>query len=195
MPRGRRATPTRKRAIGSRARDPVRVEAPSALIAAKRYARASREPAVHGPRSQAMSSEPKLQHGDVPTDGSDRELPLPEQWPTSSPQCPAGRAIECPVAFQALPALEDERGAAGQRTGYPVNGTRIEPVGTEPDLEGGDASTGGGRVWSEREDANGHRDADDGEATHAAVFATRGARPARRGAGGARLQSRGCLPR
>ena len=41
-------------------------------------------------------------------------------------------------------------------------------MGTEPDLESGDASTGREPAGSEREDTNGHRDADDGEATHAA---------------------------
>ena len=46
-------------------------------------------------------------------------------------------------------------------------------MGTEPDLESGDASTGREPAGSEREDTNGHRDADDGEATHGPEFVGR----------------------
>ena len=43
-------------------------------------------------------------------------------------------------------------------------------MGAEPDLECGDASTGREPAGSEHEDANEHRDADDGEATHGVAF-------------------------
>jgi hypothetical protein len=48
---------------------------------------------------------------------------------------------------------------------------------------------------SERENANGQRDADDGEATHGESFAACSPRPPRRAVRDPRLQSRGCLPR
>ena len=50
-------------------------------------------------------------------------------------------------------------------------------MGAEPDLECGDASTGREPAGSEHEDANEHRDADDGEATHGTTFVARRARP------------------
>ena len=76
-----------------------------------------------------------------------------------------------------------------------VDRTGVEPVSPKPDLESGDASTGCERARSERENANGHRDADDGEATHAAGFGDLPSVPPAETAGEARLQSRGCLPR
>ena len=56
-------------------------------------------------------------------------------------------------------------------------------MGPKPDLESGDATIGGGPAWSEREDANEHRDAGDGEATHAVQFAAARIHPPRGGAG------------
>ena len=68
-------------------------------------------------------------------------------------------------------------------------------MGTEPDLECGDASTGREPAGSEHEDANEHRDADDGEATHGTTFVARMRPSSPETARNARLQSRGCLPR
>jgi hypothetical protein len=72
-----------------------------------------------------------------------------------------------------VPALERHQGLRRQLTTDTVDRTRIEPVSPEPDLESGDASTGSEPARSEREDANGHRDAEDGEATHGPVHSSR----------------------
>jgi hypothetical protein len=128
-----------------------------------------------------MAPEPELEHCDVPADGSDRELPLPEQGPTPPAQRTLCRAIESPVALQAFPALEGERGTPGHRAGHAVDRTRVKPMSPKPDLQRRDATVGGEPAGSEHEDADGHRDADDGEATHAAVFVARAGRPSARG--------------
>jgi hypothetical protein len=65
----------------------------------------------------------------------------------------------------------------------------------KPDLQRRDATVGGEPAGSEHEDANEHRDTDDGEATHALRFAALRADPPHGEAGEARLQSRGYLPR
>ena len=92
-------------------------------------------------------------------------------------------------------ALERDQSVGCELATDAVDRTRIEPVGTEPDLESGDASTGREPAGSEREDTNGHRDANDGEATHGPEFGARTPHPPRRTSPGARLQSGRCLPR
>jgi hypothetical protein len=130
-----------------------------------------------------VSPQPELEHGHVPADSADAELALAEERSTAPSERATRGAIQCPVAAETLSALEGERGAASLRPGDAVDRTGIEPVGAEPDLESGDARTGREPAGSEHEDADAHRDADDGEATHAPVFAAAGSHPPQQDAG------------
>ena len=98
--------------------------------------------------------------------------------PTASWRCPSSGAPRRPRARRVCApdeprrldptrALEAQQRGRRQLSAHAVDRTRVEPVGLKPDLEGGDASTGREPAGSEHEDANEHRDADDGEATHA----------------------------
>jgi hypothetical protein len=186
--------PPCERAIRVRPCDSIRIEATPALVPAKRARRASREPSVDGSAEEAVSAKPELEHGDVPADRSDAQLALPEEWATAPAQRASRGAPHTTGRPDAMGTLEGPERLGRHRPADAVDGPGVEPVGSEPDLDGGDASTGGQPAGREREDANGQRDADDGEPTHVVVFATDRGRPAE-GVRGPRLQSRGCLPR
>ena len=120
-------------------------------------------------RAEPVATKAELEHRDVPAHGADAELALSEKRPAARAERTPRRAADAPrrsarlvLAGSAIRALRRELAADA------VDRTRVEPVGTEPDLESGDASTGCEPAGSEREDTNGHRDANDGEATHAA---------------------------
>ena len=195
VPDDRRRRAARKRAVRPGTGDPVGIETASKLVAAERDARPACEPPVDGAPSEAVAPQPELEHCDVPSHGSDPELALAEQRsPAAAQRSPRGATHLARRPDPVLP-LERDDGRARHRPAHPVDRTRIEPVGTEPDLESGDASTGRHPAGSEREDANGHRDADDGEATHATGFAVGRPHPPGRAAWRARLQSGRCLPR
>jgi hypothetical protein len=108
--------------------------------------------------------------------------------------------MPCPTTDEAgrtdpVAPLEGQQGVRRELTADAVDWTRIEPVSPEPDLESGDASTGGEPARSERENANGHRDAEDGEATHGRVHSSPEPAILSRASRNSRLQSRRCLPR
>ena len=126
--------------------------------------------------TEPVAAKAELEHRDVPAYGADAELALSEKRPTACSERTPRRAADAPRRGHASCPLERDQGVGGELAADAVDRTRIEPVGTKPDLESGDASTGREPAGSEREDANGHRDADDGEATHdglnsAAAFA------------------------
>jgi len=190
-PRG----PAGEGAIGLRAGDAVRDQPAASLVAAKRDAGLARESPVDSPSAQSVSAEAELEHRHIPADRPDPELALAEQrMPASSERAPCPAADEPRRPNPVLP-LEAEQRLRRQLPAYAVDRTGVEPVGPEPHLESGDASTGCDRARGEREDTNGHRDADDGEATHAHGFAGGFALPPDGPQGEPRLQSRGCLPR
>ena len=68
-------------------------------------------------------------------------------------------------------ALERDERSPRLRAAHAVDRPRRAAVSAESDLERGDASIGRERFGSEHEDANGHRDAYGGEATHEDEFA------------------------
>ena len=179
----------------SRTGDTVRGEPPPHLISAERHSRSSREPAVDRAGAEPVAPEPELEHRDVPSDRTDTELALTEQRAAARPERAPRRAADEPRRANPVLALKGEQRVRRQLAANAVDRTGVEPVSPKPDLEGGDASTGCERARSERENTNGHRDADDGEATHAAGFGDRARRSSRGDDGEARLQSRGCLPR
>ena len=194
-PRRSRAPAPRERAVRLRPCDSVRREATTSLIATERDPRASREPPVHRSHAEPVALQPELEHRDIPPDGADSELTLAEEWTAAgSERTPRSASDESGRAYPSSALKCDER-LRRLRPANTVYRTRVEPLGTEPDLQRGDASTGREPAGSEHEDANEHRDAEDGEATHADRFAAFRLRPPRQPARDARLQSCRCLPR
>ncbi len=172
VPRGR--GPAGEGAIRVRAGDPVRVEPLPLLVAAERCRGRGVEAAVDRLRGKPVSAQAELEHGHVPADRPDAELALSEERPAATTECATRRAMpRRPVTRTPLVRWNATSARRGQRTADAVDRARIEPVRAQPDLERGDARTGREPIWSEHEDANGHRDADDGEATHAETFAAR----------------------
>src|SRR5262249_54310850 len=106
---------------------------------------------------------------------------LSEERMAACPERPPRGSSDATRRSHAVRALEGDQRALGLRPADTVDRTRVEAVSTKPHLEGGDASTGCEPVGSEREDANGHSDAGDGEATHGAEFAAPSAGPAGQG--------------
>ena len=154
-------------AIRPRPCDAVGNETASTLVATQRDARALRESPVHGSDAEPVTAKAKLEHRDVPAHGAEAELALSEKNGRVHPVRASSRVRR--VRSGARLVLSGTRSArwSWARPRTPSTGTRVEPVGTEPDLECGDASAGREPAGSEREDTNGHRDANDGEATHA----------------------------
>jgi hypothetical protein len=94
-----------------------------------------------------------------------------------------------------VPSLEGGEGAARYWPRNPVDRTWVESSRMERNLKRGDASAGREPVRGEHENADGHSDADDDEATHVHTFAAAPVRPSGKGTRNPRLQSRRCLPR
>jgi hypothetical protein len=161
---------TRERPKRPRAGDPVRRKPAPGLKAAKRDGRGPREAPVHRSRAEPVTPEPELEHCDVPPDSAHSELTLSEQRSASTPQRAPGLVTDEPGRANAVGALKGQQSSRRQLAPHAVDRTRVEPVGVKPDLEGGDPSAGGEPAGSERQDANGHRDAGDGEATHERTF-------------------------
>jgi hypothetical protein len=118
-----------------------------------------------------VAPQPELEHRDIPADRTDPELALTEQRPAPHPERSLGPAADETRCADSPRTLERDERPRRLLSAHTVDGTRIEPVGAEPDLESGDASTGREPAGSEHENANEHRDADDGEATHGITFA------------------------
>ena len=192
---GRRSDVTGQRAICPRTCDAVGNETASTLEAAQCETRTSREPPVDASEAEPVTTKAELEHRDVPAHGADSEFALSEKRPSACAERTPRRSADAPRRTHASCPLEPDQSVGCELATDAVDRTRIEPVGTEPDLESGDASTGREPAGSEREDTNGHRDANDGEATHATEFGGRISDPPRRTSLGARLQSGRCLPR
>ena len=186
---------TGQRAIRPRAGDAVGDQTASTLETAQRDAGALREPTVDGSAAKPVATKAELEHRDVPAHGADAEFALSEKRPAACAERTPRRAADAPRRGHASCSLEPDQSIGRELAADAVDRTRVEPVGTEPDLESGDASTGCEPAGSEHEDTNGHRDADDDEATHGPEFGGRIRRPPHRTGPRARLQSGRCLPR
>jgi hypothetical protein len=195
VPDGSWCGPTRERSECLRAGDPVRREPAAGLVATKRHGRRLGEAAVDRTPAQPVPPHSKLEHGDVPADRAHSELTLAEQRPAAAAECTTRLPTHEAGRANVVRALKGHERVGGQLTAHSVDRTRVEPVGAKPDLEGGDPSAGGEPAGSERQDANGHRDAGDGEATHGRLFALSRAVPLARAGPKPRLQSGRCLPR
>jgi hypothetical protein len=158
---------------------PLGPRKPRTLVSPQRVGRSLREEAVHGPCAEPESAQPELQHRDVPPDRTDRELTLAEQRLATTTERLPRLSIEETRGPNPVDALEAEHRVRGELPAHPVDWTSVEPVRIQRDLESGDASTGREPAGREHEDAKGHRDANDGEATHSAMFAGHRARPPR----------------
>jgi len=96
-----------------------------------------------GARVESEAAQTKLQHGNVPADRADAELPLAEQGASASTERSSRRTAYETGRPNAVLALKREQCAGGQPAANAVDGPSVEPVSPEPDLECGDASTGG----------------------------------------------------
>ena len=103
-----------------------------------------------------MPGKRKLQRGDVPTAGADRQVSAPERPSASVLTEGLARALsDHAVRGEARSALEPHDGPLGARTENAVDRPLVEPVRPETDLKGGDvraSCTGGASREGGREE-------------------------------------------
>ena len=162
--------PTRRAAgeclIGALPGDAVCCETLLRLEPRERPGGRSSEPAVDGGRVEPVRDQPELERGDIPADGTDRELALPEQRPAERPECRARLALDTPGDRESLDPLQIGQPRRRQRPLDAVDGRRIEPVGVERNLEGGDAGAAGGAGWPAQREGTENSGREDEQAAH-----------------------------
>ena len=131
--------PACERSIGELAGDTVGGELPLRLKARERTGGGSGEPSVDGLGIEAVGDQPELERGDVPADGADGELTLPEKRSAERPERRPRLRPEQPRGREALHPLQVCQAGGRERALDAVDRGRVEPVRLERDLEGGDA--------------------------------------------------------
>ena len=191
--RGARAAPG-ERAIRLRPGDPVGSEAAPALVAAKRDARAPREPPVHSSRAEPVAPEAELEHRDVPAERSDAELALTEKRPAARPERPLRSATDETGRRGCLvPAGTRASASVVSWPRTPSTGPGSNPWARSPTWSAATRALAASPLG-----ANTRTPMNTATPTTAKRRMPRIRRPARRPARSLpkpRLQSRGCLPR
>ena len=170
--------------------------APHPGIAGAPRAVAAREAAVDRARAESVPPKPELEHCHVPANGADTELTLTEQRTAARPESTPRPAADEPRRANPVASLETRAARSSSAGPAPRRSDRVEPVGPEPDLEGGDASTGceparertRERQWTPRRRRRRSDACGSGSPIGLPFLPRRRCRSAR-------LQSRGCLPR